>query len=68
MSTPYHIKLLMVREFFSIKVSFSWKTEKLVSSFPQRVGEAVSIENMLLILSRGSVAHCFKLLQNERYR
>ena len=57
------------KNFLPKKVSFSWKTEKLDSFvLPEWENKRTHIENILLILSRGSVAHHFNLLHNVRYR
>ena len=68
MSMSDHIKQQVVGEFFAKQVSFSWKTAKL-DSFVSRSGRSSKhIEICYIFLSRGSVAHCFKLLHDVRYR
>ena len=61
----YHIKQQVVQDIFC-KVSFFSKTAKVeYFVFFFRVGEAVSILKIYhLVLCRGSVANCFKLLHN----
>ena len=68
MSMSDRIKQQVVQEFFVKKVSFSWKAAKLESFFYQSGRSSKHIENMLLILSQGSVTHGFKLFHNVRYR
>ena len=67
MSMFDHIKQQVVQEFFPTKVSFPGKG-KTGFLFYQNGRSSKHMENMLHILSRGSVAHCFKLLHNVRYR
>ena len=68
MSMSDHVKQQVVQEFFARKVSFSWKTAKLDSFVLPEGGTSTHIENILTIWNRGSVAHCFNLLYNVRYR
>ena len=68
MSMSDHIKQQVLQEFFAKEVSFSWKTEKLDSFVYQSGRTSTHTENISPIWSRGSVAHCFNLLHNVRYR
>ena len=68
MSMSDHIKQRVLQEFFASKVSFSWKTANWILLFYQSGRTSTHIENILPICSRGSVAHCFNLLHNVRYR
>ena len=70
MSMSDHIKQQVVQEFFPQNVSFSWKTAKtgFFKVFYQSGRSSKHFENMLHNLSQGSVAHCFKLLNNVWYR
>ena len=68
MSMFYHIKQLVVLDFFSKKVSFPWKTANWILLFAQSGRSNNDIENKLVILSPGSVSHCFKLLHHVQCR
>ena len=63
-----HIKQQVLQKCFAKKVSFSWKTENWILLFYQSGRTSTHIETILPIWSRGSVAHCFNLLHNVRYK
>ena len=70
MSMSDHIKQRVLQEFFANKVSFSWKMAKLDSFVLQEWENQHTYRKYFTYLnwSRGSVAHCFNLLHNVRYR
>ena len=68
MSMPDHIKQQVLQEFFPKNVSFSWKTAKLDSFVLPEWENQHTYRKYLTYLGRGSVAHCFNLLHNVRYR
>ena len=69
MSISDHIKQQVLQEFFAKKVSFSCKTAKLDSFvLPEWENQYTSKISYIPIWSRGSVAHCFNLLHDVRYR
>ena len=68
MSMSDHIKQQVLQVFFAKKVSFSWKTGKLAFLFYQSGRTSTCIENTLPVWGRVSMAHCFNLLRNVRYR
>ena len=64
-----HIEQQVLQEFFAKKGLILLEKGKTGFFWFTRVGEtSTHIENILLIWSRGSVAHCFNLLCNVRYR
>ena len=61
MSMSDHIKQQVLQEFFARKMSHSpGKRQNWILLFYQSGRTSTHIENILLIWSRGSVAHCFK--------
>ena len=68
MSMSDHIKQQVVQEFFANRSHSSRKWQDWILLFYQSGRKSNYIENMSHILSRGRMAHCFKLLYNVRYR
>ena len=68
MSIPNHIKQQVLREFFCQKSHSPGKRQNWILLFYQSGRTSTHIKNIVPIWSRGSVAHCFNLLHNVRYR
>ena len=71
MSMSDQIKQQVVQEFYPQKgltLLENLKRQNWILLFYQSVRSSNHMENILYILSPGSVAHCFKLLHNARYR
>ena len=64
MSTSDHIKQQVVQEFFCQKGLILLENDKNGILFCKSGRSRKHIKNMFHIPSRGSVAHCFKLLHN----
>ena len=59
-----HIKQQVVQEFFAKRSHSPGKWQDWILLFYQSGRRSNYIENMSHILSRGTMAHCFKLLYN----
>ena len=68
MSMPDHIKQQVLQEFLPKRSHSLGKRQNWILLFYQSGRTSTHIENILPIWSRGSVAHCFNLLHNVRYR
>ena len=68
MSVSDHIKQKVVQEFLPKMPHSPGKRQNWILLLHQSGRRSNHIGNTLHVLSRGSVAHCFKLLHNVRYR
>ena len=62
------MKQQVLQEFFAKRSHSPGKWENWILLFYQSERTSTHIENILPIWSPGSVAHCFNLLHNVRYR
>ena len=63
-----HIKQRFHKFFLPKRSPSPGKRQNRILSFYQSGRTSTHIENILPVWSRGSVAHCFNLLHNVRYR
>ena len=68
MSMSDHIKQQVLQEFLPKRSQSPGKRQNWILLFYQSGRNSTHIENILPIWSRGSMAHCFNLLHNVRYR
>ena len=68
MSMSDNIKQRVLQEFLPIRSPSLGKRQNWILLFYQSGRTSTHIENILPICSRGSVAQCFNLLHNVRYR
>ena len=69
MSMSDHIKQRVLQlEFLPIRCPSTGKRQNWILLFYQSGRTSTHVENILPVWSRGSVAHCFNLLHNVRYR
>ena len=68
MSMSDNIKQRVLQEFLPIRSPPHGKRQNWILLFYQSGRTSTHIENILPICSRGSVAQCFNLLHNVRYR
>ena len=68
MSMSDHFKQQVLQEFLPERSHSPGKRQNWILLFYQSGRTSTHIENILSIWSRASVAHCFNLLYNVRYR
>ena len=68
MSMSDHIKQRVYNNFLLIRSPSPGKWQNWILLFYKSGRISTHVENILPIWSRGSVAHCFNLLHNVRYR
>ena len=68
MSMSDHIKQRVLQQFLPIRSPSPGKWQNWILLFYKSGNTSTHIENTLPIWSPGSVAHCFNLLHNVRYR